>query len=65
MRYNWLSQFHYGSIKTYLLTNKMKGFVWSQFHYGSIKTLAKCKIANSNKLGLNSTMVRLKQKGFV
>ena len=41
MKYSWLSQFHYGSIKT----NNDHVFIIrlneSQFHYGSIKTPAK------------------------
>ena len=37
-KYSWLSQFHYGSIKTPI---KNPDYYWvfeSQFHYGSIKT---------------------------
>ncbi len=61
IRFQSVSQFHYGSIKT-----RVKGFdVYdnydlSQFHYGSIKT----PTFNSNGCPflscLNSTMVRLK-----
>ena len=53
------SQFHYGSIKTFLAKCKDLKAKKSQFHYGSIKTL-KFWCDSDGLLGLNSTMVRLK-----
>ena len=47
-RYEWFqSQFHYGSIKTYLAKCKVMESKESQFHYGSIKTLELITRANT------------------
>ena len=60
----FLSQFHYGSIKTVKIILKFSEILSSQFHYGSIKT----KMGNFRMSPffnrLNSTMVRLKQLAF-
>ena len=53
------SQFHYGSIKTIMMTNCETERL-SQFHYGSIKTNKTSFEGMGNGVGLNSTMVRLK-----
>ena len=41
MKYEWfLSQFHYGSIKTIYNKSDFLSLCTSQFHYGSIKTFS-------------------------
>ncbi len=55
------SQFHYGSIKTFLEADENSRLPkLSQFHYGSIKTQHICNSTICHSLNLNSTMVRLK-----
>ncbi len=44
-----LSQFHYGSITTYLFIHKREFIEKSQFHYGSITTIRCRCIANCIK----------------
>ena len=48
-RYQWLSQFHYGSIKTYLNEIMDININMSQFHYGSIKTSNFGKMSDNEK----------------
>ena len=59
----YLSQFHYGSIKTKLFLLFDMGEIGSQFHYGSIKTDSGQLVDVSIFTHLNSTMVRLKPIG--